>query len=188
MKSSLIVPSEWINSESTADVQSHFGDCAQRSTFSHPNAASDYCAKFAVFNHENGVIVSALPTFERMAKKAKLWLPKLLEIMKRCDIDPALYPRILHISADDWRKLQQGKLEAVSIKTALSGWLLWEILSFIYSFVGSWDAVSQWLVQVESLRVFDNRCPLHIIKSGDVREMARLHHFLAGEVLGSPYS
>jgi len=114
-------------------------------------------------------------------------MPTLLKIMKRCDIDPALHAKILHITADDWQSCQRGELKVTSIDTVVCGCLLMEIFYFAFCFIGDWDMVSQWLNQVRCLPIFDNRCPLQTIKSGDIRDLADLQRVISGQVLSSPY-
>jgi len=178
MRSSLTIPREWIAIEIAQDLLRDLSDFA--------SALHDY-SNFSVFSHESGVTSSALPTFELMATKAKLWMPKLLEDMSRCDMDPALYPRILQINTDDWQSWKKGELESVSIDTFVRGQLLWEILSFLYCDFGSWEIVSGFLNKETRLHRLNNKCPVHMIESGDIMELARLHDLISGEVLGAPY-
>lgn len=184
----LIIPPGWIEYKNAADLLDMTAGSAQGENHGFASFTPHDYESLAARNHESGVITSALPILERMTTNANVWIPKLLERMGYWDIEPDLYAAILHISREDWHAWQHGALETVSIDAALSARLIWEISSFLYCFVGSWEAVSHWLAQVRNGSVFNNRSPLDMIKSGDIRELAKLHDFLASEALGSPFS
>jgi len=187
MRFTLVIPSDWELNTNVADVHSALvKKMPHASVQAFIDSPLDYSA-LSAFDHETGVLVSALPLFKSMATNLDTWMPRVLKLLERCDIDPAVHARILNINDGDWQAWQQGALKTVTTDTSVAGRLLQEIFYFIYCFVGSLDNVSRWLNQVTCLTHFESRCPMEIIKSGDVKAIAQLQRFLACEVLAPPY-